>query len=59
MDGEKDEPYPHDFIQAQVAMSIRKGKNDWNNLSTLGRQLVSLSVDSEIIVWASCELRIY
>jgi hypothetical protein len=40
-------------------MSIRKGKNDWNNLSTLGRQLVSLSVDSEIIVWASCELRIY
>jgi hypothetical protein len=31
----------------------------WDNLSNLGGQPVSLSIGSEIIVWASCELRIY
>jgi hypothetical protein len=38
-------------------MNIIKGQNNWNNLSNLGGQLVS-SIGSEIIVWASGELRI-
>ena len=59
MDGEEDEPYPCGFMQPQVAMNIIKGQNNWDNLSNLGGQLVSLSIGSEIIVWASCELRIY
>jgi hypothetical protein len=40
-------------------MNIIKGWNNWGNLSNLGGQLVSLSIGSEIFVWASCELRIY
>ena len=57
-DGEEDEPYPHGFIQPRVAMIIIKGQNNWDSLSNLGGQFVSLSVGSEIIVWFFCELRI-
>ena len=55
----EDEPEPHGLKEPQVAMDIIKGQNNWDNLSNLGGQLVSLSIGSEIIVWASCELRIY
>jgi hypothetical protein len=40
-------------------MNIIQGCNNWDNLSDLGGQLVSLSIGSKIIVLASCELRIY
>ena len=39
--------------------NIIQGQNNWDNLSQLGGMLVSLSVGSEIIVWASREVRIY
>ena len=51
-----------DFEWLQVATGsykYHKGQNNWDNLSNLGGQLLSLSIGSEIIVLASCELRIY
>jgi hypothetical protein len=42
-----------------VALNIIKGENNWDNLPNLGGQLVLLSIDSEIIVCVSRELRIY
>ena len=49
----------HGFKQPQVVMNIIQGQNNWDNLSDLGGELVSLSIGSEIIVQASYELRIY
>lgn len=39
--------------------NIIQRQNDCYNLSSLGGQLVSLSIGSEIVVWAPCVLRIY
>jgi hypothetical protein len=37
----------------------KKKKKRRDNLSDLGGYLLSFSIGSEIIIWASCELRIY
>ena len=47
------------FLIASGGYIIMQRQNNWGNLSILGGQLVSLSIGSEIIVWASCVLRIY
>jgi hypothetical protein len=49
---------PRGFKYPQVVMNIIKGWYNWANLSNLGGQLVSLSIGTEIIVWAFCESRI-
>ena len=46
------------YDQPQVVM-ISQRLEYWEDLSNLGGQLLSLSIGSEIIVLASCELRIY
>ena len=59
MDGEENKLYPRGFIQPQVVMNIIKGQSNWDNLSSLGGQLVSLSIGSKLTELASCELRTY
>jgi hypothetical protein len=46
------------YDQPQVVM-ISYRLEYWNDLSNQGGQLLSLSIGSEIIVLASCVLRIY
>ena len=40
-------------------IKYNKREKNWDNLSNVGGQLLSLSIGSESIVLASCELRIY
>ena len=59
VDRQEEEPDPRGFKQPQVVMTIIQRQKNWDKLSDPGGQLVSLSIGSEIIVWAPCELRIY
>ena len=47
------------FLIATGRYNSVQGQNNWGNLSNLGGQLVTLSVGSELIEWASCVLRMY
>jgi hypothetical protein len=59
MEEEEDDPDSVWLKLATGSYEYHKRKNNWDNLSNLSGQLVSLSIGSVIVVWASCELRIY
>ena len=59
MEDEQDDSDSTWFYIATDRYNIIQGQNKWGNLSNLGGHLVSLSIGSEIDMWASCELRIY
>ena len=59
MEDKQDETDSAWIYIATGSYNILQGQNNWDNVSNPGGQLISLSIGSEIIVWASCELRIY
>jgi hypothetical protein len=47
------------WLRIDTARYVIIGISNWGDSSNLGRQLVSSSIGTEIIMWTSCEFRIY